>query len=224
MLNYDEMIKCGQKYAFEKKQMSIAKYKEFVSYLKKIINITFGDNEKEIASYLKETSDQSLLLDWNVGGIHYDGFHIGRLTNEMINVVSLRAHDAYYDPVLELESEIDNEELLSFFEKEYKRFIDLFVPCYYFDENNVNTVDESHSLVCIIANKFNEVCFNHFQIYFQSLGIDDMYSFNRSKFSLKFTDERRYELDKEVYECYNSYTEKVTELTKKFDESVKDLK
>lgn len=63
MLNYNDMIKCEQKYAFEKKQMLIEKYKAFVEYLKKVINTIFKDNEKQISSYLKETANQSLFLN-----------------------------------------------------------------------------------------------------------------------------------------------------------------
>ena len=52
----------------------------------------------------------------------------------------------------------------------------------------------------------------------------DFDDFIKSKFSLSFTNERRRELDVKVYEYYNSYSETINELTKKFDESVKDLK
>ncbi len=224
MLGYDDMIKCGQKYDLEKKQMYLQKYKAFVEYFKKVIHITFKDDEKQIASYLKETHDQSFLLDWCVGGIHYDGFHISRLTDESIDVVSLRAHDSYYDPVLKLESNIDDEELLSFFNKEYKYFVELFVPNYYLEEYENKLIDERYSLVCKIAEKFNEECYSAFRPYFETLGINETRSFNDSKFALSFTDERRKELDKEVLDEYNLFHEKIVEMTKKFDESVKDLK
>ena len=219
------MIKCGQKYDHAKNQMNAEKYKAFIEYLKKVIHITFKDNEEQIASYLKETTDQIFLLDWRVGGdIHFDGFYINRLTDKTIGVKSLRAHDSYYDPILNLESNINDEELLSFFDREYKQFVELFVPNYYLEHCEDLLVDEEHSLVCKIANKFNAVCFNHFKTNFSSLGIDNLGSFINSKFSLSFTDERRKELDKEVYETYQSYVDKVNELTKKFDDSVKDLK
>ena len=138
----------------------------------------------------------------------------------------MRAHDSYYDPELDLTSDIKDDNILLFFDREYKQFVKLFVPNYYF-EHSVDQdllVDEKHSLVCKIANKFNEVCFDQFKTNFSSLGIDDLSSFIDSKFSLSFTDEHRKELDKEVFDLYNSYREKVIELTKKFDESVKDLK
>ena len=224
MLGYNDMVKCGQKYALEKNKMLIEKYKAFINYLKKVVDITFKDNKEQIASYLKETENQSFLLDWNVGDIHYDGFVINRLSNESINVISLRAHDAYYDPVLSVESDIDNINLLSFFDREYKKFVNLFTPNYYLEQCKDRIVNKEHSLVCKIANKFNEECFKHFKSYLSSLGIDNEFSFIESKFSLSFTDERRSELDKEVFDLYNSYREKVVELTKKFDESVKDLK
>lgn len=217
------MIKCGQKYAFEKKKMLIEKYKAFVKYLKNVIMITFRDNEEQIVSYLKETKSYSFLLDWCVGGIHYDGFFINTL-GKTIDVESLRAHDSYYDPDLDLTSDVKDDDLLSFFDREYKQFVELFVPNYYLEHCEDLLVDEEHSLVCKIANKFNAVCFDHFKLNFESLGIDDLSSFNSSKFSLSFTDERRKELDKEVYESYQSYIDKVNELTKKFDDSVKDLK
>ena len=146
------------------------------------------------------------------------------MSNESIKVVSLRAHDAYYDPVLNVASDIDNEALLSFFDKEYNKFVNLFIPKYYLKQCKDGLVNKEHSLVCKIADKFNEVCFKHFQKYLLTLGIDNIYSFNSSKFVLSFTDERRRELDKEVYDLYNSYCEKVNELIKKFNESVKDLK
>lgn len=79
-------------------------------------------------------------------------------------------------------------------------------------------------MVCKIVDKFNKKCFDEFEIHFKSLGIKDENDFMKSKFSLSFTDEKRSELDKEVFDLYNSYREKVVELTKKFDESVKDLK
>lgn len=224
MLNFDEMIKCGQKYDHVKNQMNVEKYKVFIEYLKKVINITFKDNEEQIASYLKETTDQIFLLDWRVGGdIHYDGFYINRLTDKTIGVKSLTAHDSYYDPILNLESDVNDEELLAFFDREYKKFLELFVPNYYLEDCE-ELVDEKHSLVCKIANKFNEVCFNNFKNNFNSLDIYDIYTFKSSKFSLNFTDERRKELDGKVYEYYNSYCETINELTKKFDESVKDFK
>ena len=224
MLNFDEMIKCGQKYAFEKKQMNVAKYKAFIEYLKKVINLTFEGNEKQIASYLKETNDQTFLLDWCVGGSHYDGFHICRLTDEMVVVNSLRAHATYYDPILKLESDINEDDLLIFFNKEYNNFMYLFTPKYCLEDYDNESVDKSDSVVCRIAKNFNNVCFNYFETYFSSLGINDSFDFDDSKFSLSFTDEQRKKLDKEVYECYNSYCEKVAELVEKFDESVKDLK
>ena len=52
----------------------------------------------------------------------------------------------------------------------------------------------------------------------------DFDDFIESKFSLSFTNERRLELDGKVYEYYNSYCETLNELTKKFNESVKDFK
>lgn len=223
MLGYNDMIKCGQKYAFEKKQMLVEKYKAFVNYLKNVVMITFKDNEEQIVSYLKETKSYSFLLDWCVGGIHYDGFFINTL-GKTIDVESLRAHDAYYDPELDLTSDVKDDDLLSFFDREYKQFVGLFVPNYYSEHCEDLLVGEESSLVCKIANKFNAVCFDHFKTNFSSLGIDSLGSFINSKFSLSFTDERRKELDKEVYETYQSYVDKVNKLTKKFDESVKDLK
>ena len=227
MLNYNDMIKCEQKYAFEKKQMLIVKYKAFVEYLKKVINAIFEDDEKQISSYLKEAPNQSLFLNWCVEGIHYDGFTINRLTDEMICINLLKAHDYYYDPVLNLELEMDNDALLSFFDKEYKYFLKLFVPRYQFtDLHNVNKpgIDKTNSLVWQIANKFNIACFDNFKIHFESLGMKNENDFMKSKFSLSFTDERRNELDKEIYYLYNSYSEKVLELTKKFDDTIKDVK
>lgn len=145
----------------------------------------------------------------------------------MICLNSLRAHDYYYDPVLNLESEMDNDALLSFFDKEYEYFLKLFAPRYQFtDLHNVNKpgIDKTNSLVCKIVNRFNIACFDNFKIHFESLGIKNEDDFMKSKFSLSFTDERRNELDKEVYEYYNSYAKTSNEVTKKFDESVKGLK
>ena len=224
MLNFDEMIKCGQKYDYVKNQMNVEKYKAFIEYLKKVILITFKDNEEQIASYLKEKeTTESFLLDWCVGDIHYDGFYINRLTDKTIGVKSLRAHDSYYDPILNLESDVNDEELLAFFDREYKRFLELFVPNYYLEDCE-KLINEEYSLVCKIANKFNEVCFNEFKNNFKALDINNIYEFKSSKFSLNFTVEQRIELDKKVYEYYNSYCEIINELTKKFDESVKGLK
>lgn len=224
MLNFNEMVKCEREYAYNKKQMLIDKYTAFIDYLKKVILITFEDNKEQIISYLNELNNKSLLLNWCTGGIHYDGFCI-KADDKTLNVISLRAHDSHYDPILNLDH-INNDNLLSFFEKEYNDFL-MFVPCYDMtDLNNVNkyVIDESDSIVCMIVNKFNEVCYNNFKEHFYSLGIDNVYSFIESKFSLKFTDERRRELDKEVYEEYNSYNEKHEKIMKKFNESVKDLK
>ena len=197
--------------------------KHSLNYLKNVVMITFKDDEEQIVSYLKETKSFSFLLDWCVGGIHYDGFFINTL-GKTIDVESLRAHDAYYDSELDLTSDVKDDDLLSFFDREYKQFVKLFVPNYYSEHCEDLLVDEERSLVCKIANKFNAVCFDHFKTNFSSLGIDDLRSFINSKFSLSFTDERRKELDKEVYETYQSYVDKVNELTKKFDDSVKDLK
>ena len=224
MLSYNDMIKCEQKYDHAKNQMNVEKYKVFIEYLKKVIHITFKDNEEKIASYLKETTNQSFLLAWRVGSdIHSDGFYINRLTDKTIGVKSLRAHDSYYDPILNLELDINDEELLAFFDREYKQFLELFVPNYYLEDCE-KLVNEKYSLVCKIANKFNEVCFNEFKNNFKTLDINDISEFKSSKFSLNFTVEQRIELDRKVYEYYNSYCETINELTKKFDESVKDLK
>ena len=227
MLNFDEMIKCGQKYDQAKKQMLIEKYEAFIDYLKKVVNITFKDNEKQIASYLKETTNQSLFLNWCVKGVHYDGFNINRLNDETIRINLFKAHDCYYDPILNLESDINNDELLSFFDKEYKYLLELFIPCYLLtDLHNVNNpgINKTKSLVWKIANTFNIACYDNFKIYFELLGMKNKDDFTKSKFSLSFTDERRNELDKEVFYLYNSYSKKVLELTKKFDDAVKDLK
>lgn len=224
MLNFDEMIKCGQKYDHAKNQMNAEKYKAFIEYLKKVIHITFKDNEEQIASYLKETTNQIFLLDWRVGGdIHFDGFYINRLTDKTIGVKSLKAHDSYYYPILNLESDVNDEKLLEFFDREYKQFLELFVPNYYLEDCE-KLVNEKYSLVCKIANKFNEVCFNRFKNNFKALNINNIDEFKSSKFSLNLTVEQRIELDGKVYEYYNSYCETINELTKKFDESVKDLK
>ena len=229
MLSYNDMIKCEQKYSYENKQMLIAKYKAFIEYVKKVVKLTFEDNEEQIASYLKETNSKSFLLDWNVNedsGIHYDGFCITRSTDDLLNVNSLRAHDYLYDPILQLESDIDDNKIVQFFDKEYIHFIKLFAPHYLLtDLHNVNKpIDKNDSLVWQIANKFNKVCYERFETHYKSLGIKDFDDFIESKFSLSFTDERRRELDGKVYEYYNSYCETINELTKKFDESVKDLK
>ena len=216
------MIECGKKYAYEKKQMSIKKYKAFIEYIKKVIKLTFEDNEEQIVSYLKETN-KSLLLDWNVGdsNIHYDGFCITRSTDNLLIVSSLRAHDYYYDPILQLESDIDDDKIIQFFDKEYRHFIKLFTPHYQLtDLHNVNksSIDKNDSLVWQIANKFNGACYDRFKIHYESLGMKDFDDFIESKFSLSFTNERRRELDEKVYEYYNSYRETINELTKNFDE------
>lgn len=228
MLSYNDMIECEQKYSYENKQMCIVKYKAFIEYIKKVIKLTFEDNEEQIISYLKETN-KSFLLDWNVGNcnIHYDGFCIARSTDDLLIVNSLRAHDCYYDPILQLESDIDDDKIIQFFNNEYTHFIKLFAPHYQLtDLHNVNksSIDKNDSLVWQIANKFNEVFYKRFKIHYESLGMKDFDDFIESKFSLSFTDERRRELDEKVYEYYNSYHETIIELTKKFDESVKDLK
>ena len=229
MLSYNEMIECEQKYSYENKQMSIAKYKAFIEYIKKVIKLTFEDNEEQIASYLKETNFKSFLLDWNVGNsnIHYDGFSITRSMDDLLNVNSLRAHDYLYDPILQLESDIvDDGKIIQFFDKEYIHFIKLFAPHYGLtDLHNVNkSIDKNDSLVWQIANKFNEVCYDRFKTHYESFGMKDFDDFIESKFSLSFTNERRLELDGKVYEYYNSYCETLNELTKKFNESVKDFK
>lgn len=226
MLSFNEMVECEKEYTRNEKQMLIGKYTAFVDYLKKVINITFKGNEEQIASYLKELNDQSLLLDWCMGGIHYDGFYITKSGDKTLNVSSLSAHDSYYDPVLEL-NHIDNDKLLSFFDEEYRKFVSLFIPCYDlsdFNNPNKRDVDKEDSIVYIIANKFNKACYSYFKEHFHSFGIADEDSFIESKYSLKFTDEQRRELDKEVYDEYNSFSEKRDEIIKKFDESVKDLK
>ena len=228
MLSYNEMIECGQKYSYENKQMSIAKYKAFIEYIKKVIKLTFEDNEEQIVSYLKETNI-SFLLNWNVGNsnIHYDGFSITRSTDDLLIINSLKAHDYYYDPILQLESDIDDDKIIQFFDKEYIHFIKLFAPHYQLtDLHNVNksSIDKNDSLVWQIANKFNEVCYERFKTHYESFGMKDFDDFIESKFSLSFTNERRLELDGKVYEYYNSYCETLNELTKKFNESVKDFK
>lgn len=226
MLSYNEMIECKQKYSYENKQMSIVKYKAFIEYIKKVIKLTFEDNEEQIVSYLKETNI-SFLLNWNVGNIHYDGFCITRSTDDLLIINSLKAHDYYYDPILQLESDIDDDKIIQFFDKEYIHFIKLFAPYYRLtDLHNVNksSIDKNDSLVWKIANKFNEVCYKCFKTHYDSFGMKDFDDFIESKFSLSFTDERRRELDEKVYEYYNSYREIINELTKKFDESVKDFK
>lgn len=227
MVKYNEMVECEKKYAFEQKQLLIEKYKAFLDYLKKVILMTFKDNEEQIVSFLKETGNQSLLLDWCVGGVHYVGFYLNTLDGKTLNVNSLRAHDSYYDPALNLESDINDEDLLSFFNHEYRHFKRIFVPCYDFsDFHNVNNpfINETYSVVYQIVMKFNEVCYKHFEEHFLSFGIDNISSFIKSKFSLSFTDEQRRDLDEEVLRCHSSYHQKTIELTKKFDESVKDLK
>ena len=229
MLSYNEMIECEQKYSYENKQMLIAKYKSFIEYVKKVIKLTFEDNKEQIVSYLKEIN-KSFLLDWNVGNnnIHYDGFYITRSTDDLLIVNSLIAHGYYYyDPILQLESDIDDDKIIQFFNNEYTHFIKLFAPHYQLtDLHNVNksSIDKNDSLVWKIANKFNEACYDRFKIHYESLGMKDFDDFIESKFSLSFTDERRRELDEKVYEYYNSYRETINELTKNFDESIKDLK
>lgn len=228
MLSYNEMIECKQKYSYENKQMSVVKYKAFIEYIKKVIKLTFKDNEEQIASYLKETNSKSFLLDWNVddNNIHYIGFYITISTDGLLNVSSLRAYDGQ-NLILQLESDIDDNKILQFFYKEYTNFVELFSPHYQLtDLHNVNksTIDRTVSLVYQIVGKFNTVCFDNFKIHFKSFEIKNIYDFMKSKFSLSFTDERRSELDKEVFYLYNSYSKKVIELTKKFEDTVKDLK
>lgn len=225
MLNYDEMIKCGQKYAYNKKKMTIAKYKAFINYLQKIISMVFEDYEEQVVSYLKQSGNsQSLLLDWNIEGIHYDGITI-TTSGKTIDVDSLKAHDSYYDPVLKLVSYTDDD-LIDFFNNEYLRFVTLFIPTYYLKDLDVEKpmIDESRSVVCQIINKFNEACFDYFKTYLSSLDIRNAKSFIESKFALTYTDERRRELDKKVFEYFTSYSEELEKLKKQFDESVKDLK
>lgn len=224
MLGYNEMIKCGQKYSFEKKQMTIEKYKAFVNYLRKVISIVFEDYEEQVVSYLKESgNNQSFLLDWNIQGIHYDGFVITAF-GKTIEIDSLKAHDSYYDPVLKLASYTDDE-LIQFFDNEYLHFVALFIPIYYDEELDAEKpIDKSRSIVCQITNRFNEACFDYFKTYFSSLDINNIKSFIESKFALSYTKERRRELDKKVLEYYDSYVEKIDKIKEVFDESVKDLK
>jgi hypothetical protein len=226
MLGYNDMIKCGQKYAFEKKRMLVERYKAFIKYLKNVVMITFGDNEEQIVSYLKETMDKSLLLNWNVIGIHSDGFFISTL-GKTIDVESLRAHDSHYDPILNL-NDVKDDDILTFFDHEYKHILGIFSPRYYLqdceDEQQQHPIEKESSVIWQIANKLNEAIFREFAGCLSNLGIDDIRSFKNSKYALNFTDERRNELDKELYELYDSYTEEVYRMAMDFDEYVKDLK
>lgn len=225
MKSFNEMYDCGQKYIHAKKEMLVKKYKAFIKYLKKVIEITFKDNEEQIISYLKETMDKSLLLDWNVIGIHSDGFYIGT-TGKTIDVRSLRAHDSYYDPILKLTNDVKDDDILTFFNHEYKHILEIFRPKYCLQdcEDEQQPIEKESSVIWQVANKLNEAIFREFAGYFSNLGIDDIRSFKDSKYALNFTDERRNELDKELYELYDSYTEEVYGMTMDFDESVKDLK
>ena len=218
MLSFNEMIAAGPKFSWKKRQMNVEKYNAFWNYLKEVISITFKDEKEAIASYIDEMDECSFSLDWNVGGTHYIGFSICRMVDE-IGIKTLRAHNEYSYHYLNLSD--DDDKLLEFFnnDNEYLNFLNEFTAI---DIGEIEKLDNSISYK--IAKKLNEAIYKNFTEQFSMLGIFNYQDFVDSKYSLSFTDERRKELDEEIYNEYNMFCEEVKSLTDKFKESVKDLK
>lgn len=231
MLNYNEMVKCSNEMRNEtqikKQKMEIDKYKYFVEYIKKIIEITFEDEKDSIISYMKETPNQSLILGWdNVLGLRRSGIRISLVCGS-IQMSSLIIH--YYDCnfVLDLTQDLTDEELLMFFGEGYGygyvTFTNMFVPNYRIDDLHNKYIDKYSSVVWRISDLLNRVIYKCFIKYFKSLKIKDYESFTNSEYSLTFTDDRRRELDIEVRNYYDVYKKQVEELSKQFDVSIDGL-
>jgi len=219
MKSFGELIECGQKYAHAKKEMSVVKYKAFVEYLKKVIILAFEDNKEQIISYLKEMM-YPLSLNWTEGNVTV-GFDISPDDDDGSFNIEFRTCDSY-NSIMKLKEYDDDETIVEFFDRSYKQFLGLFVPTYWLEDSN--EFDKSNSIIYRIVNKFNEACYNSFKEYFFPLGINNQVTFNNSNFSLNFSKPKRLKLDRKVYDYYDSFKEKSEELTKQFEESVKDLK
>lgn len=225
MKKFGDMANAIKSYSTEKQKFYATKYRAYIEYLKKVIMLSFEDNIESIISYIKEIDDKTLLIDWCVGGIHYDGFYITVAEDsKSIIIKSFTAHDEYYDPNLNVAAGVTDEEIVNFFEREYKRFLSLFAPNTDFEDFGENrSIDLSKSLVNKIVDQFNYSLFNKFAASFHDLDIKEFREFEQTDYALKFDEKRLIELEKKACVSYDLYVETVEDLTNKFDDSVKDL-
>ena len=208
-----ELVENTKKYSELENEYFGKKYKAYIEYCKAAISAIFNKNKKEILSYFSDDivnefiiKKDYFVIDYNMGGIHYDGIRIGpNATNDDLIIINFVAHDSYYDPSLDPdEKQIDK--IIDFFKKEYKHFLNIFSP-----ENIVQNV----------VNKFNNELFTSYSSLFEKMGIKNI---NQSHYAFELNELEIRDINIAIQHEFDKYREFDEQALTEFKKDVETLK
>ena len=181
-------------------ELRLKLYREYMTCMENIIKTVFDNKDTCVAL---NTFMSTYRIEAICEGIHSDTIYLQfNEENKRIRIKSYKAHDAYYDPILQKQFFEDDEEVIGFFDQEFDRFESLL---YIYSRHDPYNHDEN--VVHHIFNDINKQIFDQYKSKINEMkwGYDD---FIKSDFS--------FSVEKDVFEkCdkfIDEYHEKATSI------------
>lgn len=187
-------------------ELRLKLYKEYMTCMENIVETIFNNEELCVAlnSYIDTYRIEAICE-----GIHSDTIFLkfNEETKRMY-IHAYRAHDAYYDPILQKPSFEDDEEVVGFFDKEFKHFESLL---YIYERHN--PIHNVTNIVTHIINDINKQIFDEYKSKINELkwGYDD---FIKSDFAFSVEKDVLEKCDKLVDEYHEKETSIRDEISK----------
>lgn len=188
MKTFDEMIEFKDKYVKSKSERKYHERVEFLKYVQKAILLILKNDEKEIASYIKQTPSNMMRIIFGEGDCE---FHC---------VISIDKNDKLCVPAFYFTSEKSNE---CIFIKPDKAQVDeifelseydfIFIRQYF--SRHISGILNSYGVIANVINSFNKALFSNFKTHFKAF-INEC-KFSSSEYAIHIPDEKACEELKE---------------------------
>ena len=152
----------------KRRELRLKLYREYMTCMENIINNVFGNKDTCIAlnSFMDDYRIEAICV-----GIHSDTIYLKYdEENSKMCIQSYKAHDAYYDPILQKQFFEDDEEVIGFFDQEFDHFESLLYIYSRHDPYNPNQNIVSH-----IINDINKQIYDQYKSKINEMkwGYDD---------------------------------------------------
>ena len=176
-------------------ELRLKLYREYMTCMENIVRTVFDNEDTCIAL---NTFMSTYRIEVICEGIHSDTIHLKfNEENKRICIKSYKAHDAYYDPILQAEFFEEDEDVIEFFDKEFNHFESLL---YIYARHDPYNNDKN--IVTHIIKNINKQIYDKYESKFNEMkwGYDD---FIKSDFS--------FSVKKDVFEKCDKFIDEFEE-------------
>lgn len=170
MKNLSEMLNDVELELDKEYQAKLKKYKTFMKLISDCFNVIIPSSVRDaVKSYIDGTSQKFIRLSYHDADIHYNYIDIAVNDSQELKIVSFSAHDAYYDPSVNFES--DDKSIVGFFDREFRRFEEWLTS-----NGTISTIK--------LVNSINAGIYGAYESDFKKLKISES-NFEFSEYALK---------------------------------------